>query len=134
MTLHIWLDDERLPGSLPAYRRPPYRDLAWTWVKTVPDALATIEAAGGGAAIGFMALDHDLGWCTACQRAYARLSPRDQLAQTQRCEHVGTGVTFLQALDQRGWWPTIKPVVHSFNPDGAARMRALIDAAYGGHR
>lgn len=50
------------------------------------------------------------------------------------CSHVGTGYDLVCWMEQTGHWPRQKPLVHSANPVGAARMRQAIDRHYEGGR
>lgn len=152
MTIHLWLDDERAPGVLPQYQRPPYVGIEWTWVKTVP-AFKEAVSQYGIENIGYVALDHDLGVCRDCERRMdgireqsngdpgvvwsAQKALRDEVliretgkGSYSSCVHNGDGSELVKWMRETGMWPKIKPRVHSFNPDGASRMRAVIDYAY----
>lgn len=60
-------------------------------------------------------LDHDL--------AQEHYLPQPYGAPPQ----TGTGMDFVDWMIEHNCWPTVKPVVHSANPVGAARMRQAID-------
>jgi hypothetical protein len=102
----MWLDDER-----PAPRE-------WTWVKTLAEAK---EFAADGD-VDCMSLDHDLGWCQACESA------ADGAVTGCTCE---TGYHFVMWLAETGLWPAQKPIVHSMNPAGRANMIAAVDRYFG---
>lgn len=140
--VHIWLDDERTPGTLAlrVYATEPYQDIQWWWVKTVPAFKAAI-AQVGIENIGFMALDHDLGVCGGCERqmrdpkvdiAAARkniIYSTDQITYSS-CVHNGDGTQLINWMEEHNIWPELPPTVHSYNPSGARRMNAVIDKHY----
>ena len=142
--INLWLDDVR-PAATTGYFKGREPALQWHWVKTVPEAIALVEK-HGIANIEFMSLDHDLGWCEACEKkrledtgtlvgyraeSIELIRPPDKSSTNYwSCRHFGDGTQFVEWLRDTGNWPATKPVVHSWNPDGARRMRAIIDAHY----
>jgi hypothetical protein len=76
-------------------------------------------------------LDHDLGACEDCLSAYAAAQLRGDVHPWQgvmpNCPHFGTGYTLVCWMEETGHWPHLKPAVHSMNPEGARRMRLVID-------
>jgi hypothetical protein len=81
----------------------------------------------------FASLDHDMGACRACtitgQSVGDMRTP--ETTYTNWCPHADDGTKLVNWMEQTGHWPVEKPVVHSMNPVGAARMRAVIDKHYG---
>lgn len=70
----------------------------WTWVKTVAKAKQQLLTGQVIAA----SLDHDLG-------------------------ELEDGTDLVEWMAEQNVWPSRKPIVHSANPVGAARMRQIID-------
>lgn len=134
--VHIWVDDVRLPGTpvLSIYNSPIYQHINWWWVKTVPEFKAAI-AKVGMENVGLLALDHDLGICDDCIE-HPRLSNLIEAGEAGHvthyfsCVHNGDGTELVQWMEAENMWPEQKPTVHSYNPDGARRMRAIIDKHY----
>lgn len=106
--MNLWLDDLRVA--------PP----GWTWAKTVDEAvklvLSQVQAEDP---IVYMSLDHDLGHAPDCPGC-----------AEEHLEHIdstnGTKFVIWMCQDDSRW-PVCRPMVHSMNPVGAERMRALID-------
>lgn len=115
--MRLWLDDIR-----PAPE-------GWTWVKT--DAEARLYLALG--CVEIASLDHDLGACKAClgDRCPEQWLIDSNYESMPHCEHVGTGATLVNWMEETGHWPKDKPHVHSANPAGRAKMQAAIDKRYG---
>lgn len=132
--IRLWLDDVR-----PAPE-------GWTWIKTVDEAKTYLMAGD----VNEASLDHDLGM----DAVFSSLSPEGQAALMQHGDISGLnlskeddGVLLLRAMEimregrhrqqngytlcvwmaETGCWPRAKPRVHSANPAGAARMRAVIE-------
>ena len=136
--VRLWLDDVR-----------PAPD-GWTWCRSTADAKALMQAGP----VEEMSLDHDLGMDAVLDR----LSPAGQAALARHGDISGLklsaeddGILLLRAMEmmragdqhdngyafccwmeETGRWPRTKPRVHSANPSGAARMRAVIDRAFAG--
>jgi len=77
-------------------------------------------------------LDHDLGACPACLNGR---TPEQWLEETNytampHCEHFGTGYTLVCWMEETGHWPQEKPVVHSRNPAGRAKMEQAIERSW----
>lgn len=113
--MKMWLDDVR-----------PAPD-GWKHVETVDQAKSLLLANR----VSDASLDHDLGPCTAC---LGGLSPLDYLVEHSYlssemlvCKHGNTGTDLVRWMAEQDVWPINKPHVHSMNPDGAARMRSIID-------
>lgn len=103
----LYLDDVRMP--------PP----GWTVVRTLDEAKAALIDG-----VGRASLDHDLGWCAECSKDTAIHGYATVIGS---CSHVGTGYDLVCWMEATGHWPKQKPLVHSANPSGAARMRQAID-------
>lgn len=125
--MNLWLDDVRDPAV--------HGRLGWTWVKTAQEAIAAIQAQP----FKSMSLDHDLGICDDCFGADTDEKVklvRESLIRNEgcvsycACPHNGTGYDVVCWMEEHGRWPEQKPMVHSANPVGAARMRAVIERAY----
>jgi hypothetical protein len=100
----LWHDD---------IRRPP--DDAWIWARTNEDAKAALIAHR----IEECSLDHDLGLHLA--------DPDAQDADLQRGWDVeNDGVTLIQWMVQHAQYMPQRITIHSWNPQGAARMAALL--------
>lgn len=82
-------------------RQPP--DDGWVWVETAEEAIDLMTILGMRQ-VGQVSLDHDLG------------IPLDSLKFT-------TGYDVVCWMELSHSWPELKPIVHSANPVGAARMR-----------
>lgn len=104
--IRLWLDDQR---PAPA---------GWFPVHTVE--IAELLLAAG--IVDEASLDHDLGWCEACQQRFQGqpVSTKDQ------CPHVPSGYDLCLWMAQTGHWPRVPPSVHSGNLEGGARMRGVI--------
>lgn len=79
----------------------------WVHVKTVPGAQAHLKTGR----VEKLSLDHDLDW-----HATVGLPPL-----------VETGYDLVVWMVSTGHWPKHKPVVHSANPVGRARMVQTIE-------
>jgi hypothetical protein len=112
-------------------------------VRPVPDGwmLATnIEEAKAILLTGEVvaaSLDHDLGACDACMggRSWEEWVVNhgmqgDSIVAMPHCTHVGTGYDLVCWMEETGNWPKQKPVVHSANPVGRARMLQAIEKAF----
>lgn len=109
---NLWLDDLR-----------PH-PVGWFPVKTAREAIAAMQRIGVDR-LHRVSLDHDLGTCQACG-GFAL----DDRGLPKQCIHHGTGHDVVCWMEHEGFWPAIKPTVHSANPEGARRMRQVIDRAY----
>jgi hypothetical protein len=89
----LWLDDVRTPP-----------DDSWTWVKTVADATALMEAGQ----VAEASLDHDLG-----EGVDGRGLPE--------------GRTLVYWMAEHQCWPTEAITVHSANPVGVDYMLGMIE-------
>jgi hypothetical protein len=117
--VNLWLDDVRDPLVFG-------RRLRWLWVKTASDAIASMQTHR----FQWVSLDHDLGLCDECLGADT--DEKIKIVHRDGCPHNGTGYDVVCWMEEQGIWPTRKPMVHSANPVGADRMRAVIDRAYTG--
>jgi len=114
--VNLWLDDIR-----PA-------PVGWQWAKTVEEAQAMLLSGK----VENASLDHDLGACATCLNGR---TPEQWLAehnfeQMPQCEHFGTGYTLVCWMEETGNWPNRKPVVHSRNPAGKAKMEQAINHSW----
>lgn len=112
--ISLWLDDVR-----------PAPD-GWTRVKTVDEAKFYLSLEDGR--VQRASLDHDLGACedcTAVEHTVPYGNPWNGCMPN--CSHFGTGYDLVCWMEETGHWPIEKPVVHSMNPEGARRMRQVID-------
>jgi hypothetical protein len=91
--IRLWLDDLRTPP-----------DDSWTWVKTVADATALMEAGE----VAEASLDHDLG-----EDVDGRELPE--------------GRTLIYWMAEHECWPTKAITVHSANPVGVDYMLGMIE-------
>lgn len=101
MGTRLWLDDTRAPHA--------HGRIGWTWVRTADDAIALLERGD----VIEASLDHDL-------------DPRAAIGEPPR-EKTGYDVVCWMA--QHGVWPDNGVHVHSENPEGAARMRAVLSGS-----
>jgi hypothetical protein len=46
------------------------------------------------------------------------------------CDHVGTGYTLVCWMEENDCWPAEMPIVHSANPIGYAKMKAVIERKF----
>lgn len=111
--MKLWLDDIR-----PA---PP----GWVHVRTDLEAREYLKRGD----VEQASLDHDLGACQVCR---GDDSDEAWLARTgfqsmPNCEHFGTGYTLVCWMEETGYWPLVKPLVHSANPVGRAKMLTAIE-------
>lgn len=109
----LWLDDMRpAPGG-------------WVWARTVDEAKHWLTHAN----VVKASLDHDLGACVQCMggRTPEQWLDESKFTQMPNCDHFGTGYTLVCWMEEHDIWPAEKPVVHSRNPAGGARMRQVID-------
>ena len=97
--INVFLDDVRqaYPG--------------WVLAKTADEVLALLRAGG----VVNLSLDHDLGMVETSPGIFKE-DPR-----------IPDGTWLVKQMAREGLWPQNKPLVHSMNPPGAARMRHLID-------
>lgn len=102
--MRLWLDDVRDPRRYSMIHE-------WTWVKTAAEAIELLKTGQ----VEYASLDHDLGGHT--------------FVASDGPEPTGyTVVLWLEAHPE--FWPKEGVAVHSMNPAGAMRMRAVIDAHY----
>ena len=106
--MKLWLDDVRTPWSRGC--------IGWEWAKTAVEAIALLETGRVEAA----SLDHDLA-----EEHYPW-----NCGQLPR-KGAGTGYDVVCWLEEHPqFWPKGGVTVHSMNPSGGARMRAVIDRHY----
>lgn len=135
--VNLYLDDVR----------KPHGD-GWTVVKTVEEAKKILT--DPTLRVVIWTLDHDLGACDACVRAYLKDVPNFKLtdqtkleeiqqlwlektgfSQMPNCSHTGTGYDLLCWLEENPqYWPHKEPAVHSANPAGRARMLQVVRKRY----
>ena len=101
--MNLWLDDIRDPTH--------YGYIGWHWVKTADEAIAALATG----LVEECSLDHDL----------------DVSATIGQPPTEKTGYDVVCWMEATGNWPKRKPLVHSMNPSGAARMRQAIDRSFG---
>ena len=77
----------------------------WTHAKTYDEAIKHLQSGQ----VEHCSLDHDLG----------ETDPSGK-----------TGYDVVQWMAENNTWPKFKPMVHSMNPSGSARMRLLIEKAF----
>jgi hypothetical protein len=110
--MRLFLDDIRSP--------PDDGGSAWTVARTAEEAKAILVSS----VVVEASLDHDLGDCEECLKAW----PAPQYRRvTSTCRHKMTGYDLVKWMAEFDRWPTTKPRVHSANPAGAASMIATID-------
>lgn len=114
MLLNVWLDDE------PEKRKCPE---GFIHVDNIDDIKQMLLAGE----IDQLSLDHDLGVCGRCAIAAASTG-KDPGAS---CEHVPTGYDLVLWMETTGNWSRAKPIVHSRNPVGKAKMESTINASFG---
>ena len=114
--MKLWLDDMR-----------PAPD-GWQHAKTVGEAQEMLLTGD----VTEASLDHDLGACDACMggRTVNGWLHSTNFTQMPNCDHFGTGYTLVCWMEETGNWPKTKPVVHSRNPAGRARMQQAIDHSW----
>ena len=117
MKINLWLDDAREAPE------------GWVHVKSVEEAKPYFAQG----LVEHSSLDHDLGACEDCLDGgdAEDWMSRTKYAEMPNCEHVGTGYTLVCWLAETGHWPETRPVVHSANAAGRARMEAAIKRCYG---
>lgn len=115
--MNLWLDDVRDPAK--------FGCIGWTWVKTVDAAKAALATGD----VVKCSLDHDLGACPVCLggKTEAQWLDEHDYQSMPNCNHFGTGYDLVCWMEETGIWPVERPTVHSANPVGVRRMRAVID-------
>lgn len=115
MIINLYVDDVRqcpFPG--------------WTVARTVEAAKSYLARPGY---VKHLSLDHDLGACADCERQRKHvgdmLTPETTFMNW--CPHAEDGTKLVYWMIENNCWSTEKPVVHSANPVGAARMRGMIE-------
>jgi len=114
--LKLWLDDVR---PAPA---------GWLHIYTIEDAKGYLEAG----IVEEASLDHDLGACESCLNGRTSeqwLNDHDWESMPN-CTHFGTGYDLVCWMEATGYWPKSKPIVHSANPVGRAKMQAAINKRF----
>jgi hypothetical protein len=108
MQVKIWHDDIR-----------PAPDDSWTWARTNQEAVhMLLQAQVQGIEVTEMSLDHDLG-CDQIEPG-----PNTHLLAGKSPE--GDGVDLVVALLALRLVPP-KVTIHSWNPDGSARMAGMLE-------
>jgi len=103
--MKLWHDD---------IRKPP--DESWTWARTNDEAIALLEYPGAEEA----SLDHDLG--------HHNVDPdADPYSYLLRGQSEQTGMDLVDWMIQHDRVPE-KVTIHSWNPAGAQRMIAALQA------
>lgn len=104
----------------------------WTLARNIREAQRFVEANHPN--ITYMSLDHDLGicYCRACLFSDSGGEPclNDNYEPTCGCTcHVmePSGLDFLKWIGEKGYWPKVRPMVHSANPVGAKNMQNYIN-------
>jgi NAD+-processing family protein with receiver domain len=119
LMIDLWLDDMR-----------PAPD-GWVHVKTVEEAQEYLR----GGIVRRASLDHDLGACARCYDGTLERWLEEHAHQSMpHCEHFGTGYTLVRWMEENDCWPLEKPTVHSANPIGQAKMKAVIERKFGAIR
>lgn len=103
--------------------------VGWTVARTIDHAKELLKS-------GFVdacSLDHDMGACEECHAAGFDIGDMETPWTTFMywCPHAMDGTKLVRWMAETGNWPKQKPVVHSSNPQGWARMRGLIDTYFG---
>jgi hypothetical protein len=101
--LVLWLDDLRSPEPMPEVERWDHSSVYW--VTTARGAISHLEHI----AFDWISLDHDLG------------------ITATRDRNGCTGCDVVLWMIEHETWPSQGIVIHSWNPDGADRMRDMID-------
>jgi hypothetical protein len=117
--INLYMDD---------VRSCPY--VGFLTVRTVEDAMLHLSVPDH---VNRCSLDHDMGSCADCQATQADIGDMRTPETTfmRWCPHVLDGTKLVRWMVETGHWPLQKPVVHSANPVGRARMQALIDQFFG---
>lgn len=112
-TINLWLDDIR-----PA-------PIGWIHVKTVEEAKERLKVGN----VLNASLDHDLGACAKCMgnKSVLQWLEENHGQSMPHCMHVGTGYDLVCWMEETGYWPILKPIVHSANPAGRQRMKLAIE-------
>ncbi len=122
MPLKLYLDDLRMAPE------------GWFRVYDVRQAISLCQThLPSEGEISHMSLDHDLGicYCRSCAFSSAEepcLNDNGEVTCGCTC-HVPepTGMDFLRWVHENNAWPPNRPMVHSANVVGAARMEAFIN-------
>jgi hypothetical protein len=97
--MKMWLDDLRDPAH--------FGRIGWVWVKTVDDAIELLKTGN----VTVASLDHDLGiWSSLGFEDHREI----------------TGYTLVCWMEEHDCFPPDGCFVHSQNPTGAGRMRAVL--------
>ncbi len=111
--MKLYLDDLR---TCPA---------GYTLARSVEQAIQRVEMAKSvGEPFEAASLDHDLGACEDCLDTESHWKNEGAMPY---CDHVGTGLTFVDWMTSTGNWPLTRPAVHSMNPSGKFRMQRAIE-------
>lgn len=117
--MNIYMDD---------VRDSPY--IGWRVVRDVPECAVLISTGE----VEHLSLDHDMGACYECKSKGLHEGDMTSPETTfmNWCPHHLDGTKLIRWMITTGHWPKYKPMVHSANPVGAARMRAMIDKFFPG--
>lgn len=121
--MKIWHDDIRVPP-----------DPSWLWVRTNKQAIRELlEADYMGDPVTEMSLDHDLGLHECEPHVFEgppqkpwNKSPEQESWLRKGDSPDGDGVDLVQAMCALRIVPP-KITIHSWNPDGAARMAGMLE-------
>jgi len=95
-------------------RRPPP---GWTAATTIEAAQAHLQSGN----VETISLGYDMGACDDC------LALDCEAARTSRCKHKRNGYDLVRWMVDTGYWPQSKPIVHTGNPNGASKIRSLLE-------
>lgn len=112
--MNVYMDD---------VRKCPY--FGWEVARTVAEAKRYLQTGQ----VNYLSLDHDMGACEECVRDRKHvgdmLTPETTFMNW--CPHAEDGTKLVYWMIENNVWPTVKPVVHSANPVGRARMQGMIE-------
>jgi hypothetical protein len=96
----------------------------WMRARTIAEAKRWLETGS----VEQLSLDHDMGACEGCVDEGLHIGDMETPETTfmNWCPHAEDGTALVRWMIETGHWPKQRPVVHSFNPVGAARMRDMI--------
>ena len=112
--IQIWYDD---------IRRPPYPEDEWVWVRTTKAAIAAFELLKDR--IEVISLDHDMGLENEDPDQDSAIYLKHYNAGLQE----DNGVKLVEWMIENNVGREAIITIHSWNPDGAKRMKQLLIAA-----
>ena len=112
--IQIWYDD---------IRRPPYPEDEWVWVRTTKAAIAAFELLKDR--IEVISLDHDMG----LENVHPDDDPSDYLRDYNPGLVEDNGVKLVKWMIENNVGREAIITIHSWNLDGANRMKQMFVAA-----